>query len=893
MNSNKILNTNFKIVFFLLLAFFKMIPNSTEESKLNEDITEENDTFQLIGLKNQGATCYLNCVLQTLFHLPYFRLRIFKCNLEDILNEKTKSIFLQFQTLFTLMQTSQNSAIATKSLTKAFGWKDSYTKKQQDAHSFFLWLISDILSPVFQDVISELFEGKIRTLIHDKISNYVKVVDEVFYELSMNVKNCKSLEESFSKYIEAEDLVGDNQYISSPSRGNSNATIQNTFVKMPKVLFLHLKRTEYNVKNRKINSYFSFPSILDISPYLNKKNEHKGSTQYELFGVMVHYGPCATGGHYYSYIKTSKNGDWYKFNDSFVIKTTEEFAISNNFGGENEDAFNNGYNPNRTYSAYMLTYIQKSQIDFIFRNVNFESIPPYLLSYEMKKIEEKKQTFSLFADESFVMGAQKGNLRITKDEAIGHISITSIKKVSHIYEKISKENGLNIDSFDVWTLNENLKLMSLLDRNSSEMIESINAKDLFIFKNDQNQNQQKLNQKILFIYFYYKTTIFPLRYLFSIAIDQTHNFDVILNKLFTVIDIRKKKIDVNDLECYEYSSATKGEPIQLFKFANLSFSKILNGISYIFQYRGEKDLSKAPIFKPIQINMSTDIYLIENVHHEPISSVNKFYKEISLKSVLGFADNFNFSANYNLICPSQFSIIYLLELISKISNTKKYQLFAKRISKPIHTKDFKTIEQLYDYVIQNNGFHAPLLYISKALESGVVPLNIIVSYDAVHPDYFERIFVIQSKTVLFADVMKMLKNKIDAKFTDQEIRVVSIKNKRINFICNIEKKCLFDADWIRFEIVPINQRYKFTPDLQKLCQCRFVGELDNIQELPFLFVADNTDTFDIFVIKLKQTVLIDKNSEVYFIKNKKQLKINNDEIIFDYIDINTIILIRI
>jgi ubiquitin carboxyl-terminal hydrolase 7 len=30
-----------------------------------------------VGLKNQGATCYMNSLLQTLYHIPYFRKVLF------------------------------------------------------------------------------------------------------------------------------------------------------------------------------------------------------------------------------------------------------------------------------------------------------------------------------------------------------------------------------------------------------------------------------------------------------------------------------------------------------------------------------------------------------------------------------------------------------------------------------------------------------------------------------------------------------------------------------------------------------------------------------------------------------------------------------------------------
>ena len=144
------------------------------------------------------------------------------------------------------------------------------------------------------------------------------------------------------------------------------------------------------------------------------------------------------------------------------------------------------------------------------------------------------------------------------------------------------------------------------------------------------------------------------------------------------------------------------------------------------------------------LNNSNDIYLIEMVRHEVFPSVNKFIDATSLVSEFGFADNSSFYAKWNFICPSNFGIRYLFELISKISNKSKYQLFAKRILKAINALQFHTIEQMHEYITQNNESHSPLLYITELLETGVVPINVVVSYDAIHPKYFERIFIVPS-----------------------------------------------------------------------------------------------------------------------------------------------------
>ena len=44
---------------------------------------DEIPTDQYTGLVNEGTTCYLNSMLQTLFHLKYFRSMIFQMDGSD------------------------------------------------------------------------------------------------------------------------------------------------------------------------------------------------------------------------------------------------------------------------------------------------------------------------------------------------------------------------------------------------------------------------------------------------------------------------------------------------------------------------------------------------------------------------------------------------------------------------------------------------------------------------------------------------------------------------------------------------------------------------------------------------------------------------------------------
>lgn len=87
---------------------------------------------------------------------------------------------------------------------------------------------------------------------------------------------------------------------------------------------------------------------------------------------MTHQGGAA-GGHYYAYIKSFEDGNWYEFNDTCVTQRTEK-DVRKTFGSSNTTA-----------NAYMLCYrlLDKERVT----EISDELVPDYV----RKELEEENE----------------------------------------------------------------------------------------------------------------------------------------------------------------------------------------------------------------------------------------------------------------------------------------------------------------------------------------------------------------------------------------------------------------------------------------------------------------------------------------------------------------------
>ncbi|XP_046668911.1 probable ubiquitin carboxyl-terminal hydrolase FAF-X isoform X3 [Homalodisca vitripennis] len=346
-----------------------------------------------VGLKNAGATCYMNSVLQQLYMVESIRAGLLaadgaatdlnedfsgderpdtdfvqshcemeeKSTMEESRKEYNIGILKQVQAIFGHLAYSKLQYYVPRGLWKHFKLQGEPVnlREQQDAVEFFMSLVESI-DEALKALTQEQIMGKVLggSYSDQKICKgcphrYSK--EEPFSVISVDIRNHSNLVDSLEQYVKGELLEGADAYHCDKCNKKVVTVKRLCVKKLPPILAIQLKRFEYDFERVcaiKFNDYFEFPRLLDMDPYtvsgLAKLegemidcdyNTKDVCTKYQLSGIVVHSGQ-ASGGHYYSYI-LHRQGDgsarWYKFDDGEVTECKmddEEEMKTQCFGGD-------------------------------------------------------------------------------------------------------------------------------------------------------------------------------------------------------------------------------------------------------------------------------------------------------------------------------------------------------------------------------------------------------------------------------------------------------------------------------------------------------------------------------------------------------------------------------
>uniref|UniRef100_A0A674F2C9 Ubiquitin carboxyl-terminal hydrolase n=1 Tax=Salmo trutta TaxID=8032 RepID=A0A674F2C9_SALTR len=297
---------------------FSLAPSGGRVVKGEGEPPPPRGRVNLSGIKNQGGTCYLNSLLQTLLFTPEFREELFSLGPKELgcLEDKDKPeakvrvIPLELQRLFARLLLVDQQSASTADLTDSFGWNNSEESRQHDVQELnrilFSALEHSLVDTSGSAFIQRLYHGTTVNSILCKECGNISQRQEDFLDLTVCVRGVCGLEGAlWDMFVEEEMFEGSNLYRCGQCDQLVTAAKSAKLRKLPPFLTVSLLRFNFDFarcERYKETGRYTFPLTINLRPFCEQTEDEDSEYSYELFSVIIHKGGCY-GGHYHVYIK--------------------------------------------------------------------------------------------------------------------------------------------------------------------------------------------------------------------------------------------------------------------------------------------------------------------------------------------------------------------------------------------------------------------------------------------------------------------------------------------------------------------------------------------------------------------------------------------------------------
>jgi len=235
---------------------------------------------QWVGLRNQGATCYLNSLVQALFMTPSFRTAIHD------LSAQAKALPAVPQSLVELFSSLQISPfpVSTTGFTDSLKW--GAVSRQQDVHEFWMMLRErielDLKGTSHAKLVESIFQGEQRDYVQCHTCGTTSYRTDCFQDLQLALGSEDStrppptdVRAALRALLHPEQMCGTDRYQCDCCGRKTDAERGVQLTRLPSVLSLNLKRFRYDMRTgqrHKINSAFDFPTHINLAEFVAGTN---------------------------------------------------------------------------------------------------------------------------------------------------------------------------------------------------------------------------------------------------------------------------------------------------------------------------------------------------------------------------------------------------------------------------------------------------------------------------------------------------------------------------------------------------------------------------------------------------------------------------------------------